>query len=133
MALAVAVLPAILLDKLTGFPGGLGNEFGFAIAVGFPVVAIVASVLDLARVSVRTFALSFCIGILAVQGIVLGAFAAQVNLSSYQRAYSLFDFDQPDRLVAWQIMCGSMGLYFSIPIALLWKSVQVARRVKSPN
>ena len=73
----------------------------------------------------------FCIGILAVQGIVLGAFVAQVNRSSYQRAYSLFDFDQPDRLVAWQILCGSMGLYFSVPIALLWKGVQVARGVKS--
>lgn len=127
ITLAVAIAPALLLHQVTNVLDGMNNNFAFAILVGLPVVAVVAWMMDRARISLKTFVLSLAIGMLVSNAFLLFFFLGEVKRSGLQRAQSLFDVDQPERVLALQILCAAAGLYFSAPVAFLWRAAQAVR------
>lgn len=131
VTLAVAIAPALLVHQVTNVLDGMNNNFAFAILVGFPVVAVVAWMMDRARISVKTFVISLAIGMLVSNALLLILFLAEVKRSGLQRARSLFDADQPERVIALQILCGAAGLYFSAPVAFLWRAAQAVRNTNA--
>ena len=127
LTLGVALLPGILLRSILGFLDGTGNNFTLPILAGLPLVILIGYTLDRFRVGPKMFFVSAAAGVISAYTITLLLFYAEVNRSGFNRAYSRFDFDQPDRRIAWQVLCAAMGLYFSVPIVLVWRAAQVAR------
>ncbi|HEX7861433.1 MAG TPA: hypothetical protein VF773_13955 [Verrucomicrobiae bacterium] len=127
ITLAAALLPAILLHQVTGLMDGMGNNFALPILSGLPIVVLVGYALDRLRVRPKMFYVSVGIGVLVAYLITAILFYNEASRSGFNRAYSLFDFDQPDRRIAWQLLCAAMGFYFSVPIVLLWRAAQAVR------
>lgn len=129
MTLLVTLLPAILIHQVTGLLDGLGNNFTLPIIVGFVVMLCAGFMIDRARVSLKAFWISFAAGILLSYCIVLFSFVMEADrLDSLARAANKFDFNQPDRRIAWQILCTALGLYISLPVALVASAVTALRR-----
>lgn len=127
LALAAAMLPAILVHKLTGFPESIGNDFVLPIFLGVLVMVLAGFLMDRLRVGLKMFFISFAAGVVIAYAVILTAFLAEANRSGFNRTYSRFDFDQAERRIAWQLLCTSGGLYLSLPIVLLWRTAQITR------
>ena len=125
LAMALAVLPGLLIRSLIGDPT---NNSLLLLLTGLPVVAIMGLLLDWARISLKTFFVSFAAGVIFAFGLTLIFFVGEVNRSGFNRAFSRFDFDQSERRVAWQLLCTSLGLYVSVPIAAIAHAAQVLRK-----
>src|SRR5687768_16366577 len=78
MALAVAMFPAILVHKITGFPDSIGNDFVPAIVAGLPLVVLAGFLLDRARITLKMFFVSFAIGVVLAYGLTLFFFVGEV-------------------------------------------------------
>jgi hypothetical protein len=126
MALAIAMMPALLVRAVTGIPTETSHLA--LLVTGFPIVATMGFLLDWARISLKTFFVSFAIGVVLAYGLILFFFAGEVNQSGFNRAYNRFDFDQPDRRVAWQLLCTLLGLYVSLPVAVVAQAIQALRK-----
>ena len=76
--------------------------------------------LDWARVSSKIFFLSFAAGIVFSYCLIALPFLSEASrLGSMAAAANKFDFNDPERRIAWQILCTALGLYISIPVAVL--------------
>ena len=116
----VALLPGLLVAKIIG-NGSLSNDdFGWITAVGLIPMFLAGFLLDWARVRLKVFVVSFCLGIAISYGLIAIPFSMEARrLGSIAAAAHRFDFDQHDRVIAWQVLCTALGLYISIPAAML--------------
>ena len=129
----VALLPGILVARMIGDGSHSNDDFGWITAVGLIPMFLAGFLLDCARVRLKVFVVSFCIGIVIAYGLIALPFSMEARrLGSIGAAAHHFDFDQRDRAIAWQILCTALGLYISIPAAILTTlGVRVARAPES--
>jgi hypothetical protein len=133
LALGVALIPALLVHQIFGVLNNLGNNFTLPIVIGAVVLLGAGFLLDWARVSLRIFFLSFAAGIVFSYCIIALPFLSEASrLRSMAAAANKFDFNEPERRIAWQILCTALGLYISIPVAVLGeKSMAIYRAGKT--
>ena len=68
VALALAMLPGLLIRSLMGDPT---NNFLLLLMTGLPVVAIMGLFLAWARIPLKTFFISFAVGVILAFGLAL--------------------------------------------------------------
>lgn len=129
LALAAALLPGILMAKLAGTGAHSNDDLPWFAAAGLLPMLASGLLLDYARVRMKTLMLSMGAGMVAAYLVVaVGFFSEARRLGSLGAAAHKFDFNVPARAVAWQIFCITLGLYISIPVALLATGVSVIRK-----
>jgi hypothetical protein len=111
IAFAIALAPGLILAP-TGNPNFLN------LALGFVAMALAGLFLDWIRLTLHNFLLSLSLGgILAIALVTFFFLVEASNSRSFSTAYRRFDFDQPERVIAWAIFCIALALYFSIVLA----------------
>lgn len=115
MAQAVALLPGIVMGKIFGVWGNSGNDFTWGMVLGGAAMLGVGYLLDWARVSLKTFFISFLIGIVVTYGLISVSFVAEAQrIGSVAGAANRFDFNKPERLIAWQVLCTPSGFILGL-------------------
>jgi hypothetical protein len=117
----MVLLPGLLLawaGKMIGIASN--NHFGWITAAGLIPMFLAGLLLDYARVRWKIFVLSFCVGIVIAYALIGIPFLSEARrLGSISAAAHHFDFDQRERAIAWQVLGTALGLYLSIPTAIL--------------
>lgn len=128
ISLAVALLPGIVMGKIFGVWSHSGNDFTWVMVLGGVAMLGLGYLLDWTRVSLKTFFISFLIGIVVTYGLIAVSFVAEAQrIGSVAGAANRFDFNKPERVIAWQVLCTALGLYLGIAGAFLARAVQAGR------
>jgi hypothetical protein len=127
----MVLLPGLLLawaGKMIGIASN--NHFGWITAAGLVPMFLAGLLLDYTRVRWKVFVLSFCAGIVIAYALIAIPFFNEARrLGSISAAAHHFDFDRRERAIAWQVLCTALGLYLSIPAAIL---VTVGKNLSRP-